>query len=216
MAIQFRCAGCSQPIEVDNQFAGKTAQCPYCQRIITVPVESTLESNTPTLARPAPGGMSGPPPVPSVPPPLPDYAGGPPMGAGAGWRQPQSDPREASARNFGNFALFFVGLAIALMAAQILLGLPIMTAEMSRLGTTSPTPEQTQEMLQKILIERPYIVVFGWGSAFFGVVGLILGILSWRQWPAANWRAWVSVGACCVFLFCLCGSVMLTVLAGRA
>jgi len=42
MAIQFQCAGCGQPIEIDDVWAGKTVACPYCRRTITAPLTSTL------------------------------------------------------------------------------------------------------------------------------------------------------------------------------
>ena len=41
MAIQFACPGCSQPIEVDDEIAGKSAACPYCQHVVTVPDQTT-------------------------------------------------------------------------------------------------------------------------------------------------------------------------------
>ncbi len=42
MAIRFQCASCSQPIEVDDEWASKTVACPYCRKTIAAPAESTL------------------------------------------------------------------------------------------------------------------------------------------------------------------------------
>ncbi len=42
MAIRFQCGACSQPIEVDNEWALKAVACPYCRKTITAPSESTL------------------------------------------------------------------------------------------------------------------------------------------------------------------------------
>lgn len=42
MAIRFQCAACSEPIEVDDQWARQVVRCPYCQRTVTAPAESTL------------------------------------------------------------------------------------------------------------------------------------------------------------------------------
>ncbi|GAF80953.1 unnamed protein product [marine sediment metagenome] len=42
MAIRFQCASCSQPIEVDDEWASKTVACPYCHKTVTAPAESTL------------------------------------------------------------------------------------------------------------------------------------------------------------------------------
>lgn len=42
MAIRFQCAACTQPIEVDDEWALKAVACPYCRKTITAPAESTL------------------------------------------------------------------------------------------------------------------------------------------------------------------------------
>ncbi len=43
MAIRFQCGSCSQPIEVDDEWAVKAVACPYCRKTITAPAESTLD-----------------------------------------------------------------------------------------------------------------------------------------------------------------------------
>ena len=64
MAIQFNCPGCRQPVEVDDEWAGEHVACPFCQRVVTAPAESTinaLQDDLPPTARrlsPSdPGGM---------------------------------------------------------------------------------------------------------------------------------------------------------------
>ena len=47
MAIRFRCSGCSQPIEVDDEWASKLVACPYCRQTIAAPSESTLDDLSP-------------------------------------------------------------------------------------------------------------------------------------------------------------------------
>ena len=42
MAIRFQCASCSEPIEVDDEWARQVVRCPYCQRTVTAPAESML------------------------------------------------------------------------------------------------------------------------------------------------------------------------------
>ncbi len=42
MAIRFQCSSCSQPIEVDDEWASKAVACPYCRKTITAPGESTI------------------------------------------------------------------------------------------------------------------------------------------------------------------------------
>lgn len=43
MTIRFQCASCTQPIEVDDEWALKAVACPYCHKTITAPGESSLE-----------------------------------------------------------------------------------------------------------------------------------------------------------------------------
>ncbi len=61
MAIRFQCASCSQPIEVDDEWASKAVACPYCRKTVTAPAESTLgEVGQIPTASPlgtAPGGV---------------------------------------------------------------------------------------------------------------------------------------------------------------
>ncbi|MCH8968207.1 MAG: hypothetical protein IIA66_03700 [Planctomycetes bacterium] len=64
MAIQFNCPGCRQPVEVDDEWAGEHVTCPFCQRVVTAPAESTittLQNDLPPTARrlspSGPGGM---------------------------------------------------------------------------------------------------------------------------------------------------------------
>ena len=42
MAIRFQCGACSQPIEVDDEWALRAVACPYCRKTVTAPSESTL------------------------------------------------------------------------------------------------------------------------------------------------------------------------------
>ena len=43
MAIRFQCGSCSQPIEVDDEWAIKAVACPYCRKTVMAPAESTLD-----------------------------------------------------------------------------------------------------------------------------------------------------------------------------
>jgi hypothetical protein len=42
MAIRFQCPACTEPIEIDDHWARQVVRCPYCQRTVTAPAESTL------------------------------------------------------------------------------------------------------------------------------------------------------------------------------
>ncbi len=63
MAIQFNCPGCRQPVEVDDEWAGQHVACPFCQRVVTAPAESTItalqDDLPPTARRLSPSGPGG-------------------------------------------------------------------------------------------------------------------------------------------------------------
>ena len=122
MPIQFCCTSCGQPIEVDAEHAGKTAACPYCQHVISVPTESTYHPDAAVTARPAatplPASgygreLSGPPSPVAGPPPQPPTAW---PGSEASL---EPSPRQRAARTFGNYALVCTGIAVALFAAGL-------------------------------------------------------------------------------------------------
>ncbi|RJP40604.1 MAG: hypothetical protein C4547_02565 [Phycisphaerales bacterium] len=46
MAIRFSCPGCKQPLEVDDEWAGKLVACPFCRNTVTAPEESTLTADS--------------------------------------------------------------------------------------------------------------------------------------------------------------------------
>lgn len=66
MAVRFQCPSCYQPIEIDDEWAGKSVGCPYCQKTVAAPDESTLDLSTVPVATPlGTGGASAmyPPPA---------------------------------------------------------------------------------------------------------------------------------------------------------
>ncbi len=79
MAIQTICAGCGRQLAVDDSYAGRTARCPACNQLYTVPFP-----NTPVqpIAAPTDGGVPVPPPPPGpgvhpIPTPNPSGSEGP-------------------------------------------------------------------------------------------------------------------------------------------
>jgi hypothetical protein len=52
MAIQFFCAACHQPIEVDDDAANQSVTCPYCRKVVTAPF-----SSDPSVRMPSGGAM---------------------------------------------------------------------------------------------------------------------------------------------------------------
>ena len=59
MSIQFLCVSCRKPIEVDDQWAMKIVQCPYCQEQVTAPGMSTYQPEAPAMARQVAAGGVG-------------------------------------------------------------------------------------------------------------------------------------------------------------
>jgi len=55
MAIQFHCVSCGKPIEIDDAWAGRLVECPYCHETITAPAFST-EALPPTSTGERPAG----------------------------------------------------------------------------------------------------------------------------------------------------------------
>ncbi len=44
MAIRFLCGSCTQPIEIDDEWASNQVACPYCRKTVTAPATSTLDA----------------------------------------------------------------------------------------------------------------------------------------------------------------------------
>ena len=61
MAIQFSCASCGQPIEIDDEWGGKTVACPFCHSRVLAPVESQLPDTefVPTASAVPPHSIDG-------------------------------------------------------------------------------------------------------------------------------------------------------------
>jgi endogenous inhibitor of DNA gyrase (YacG/DUF329 family) len=51
MTIQFQCASCGNPIEIDDEWGGKAVACPYCRKSVTAPMDSTFVPETAPSAR---------------------------------------------------------------------------------------------------------------------------------------------------------------------
>lgn len=213
MAIQFRCPGCAQPIEVDDIHAGQTATCPYCRRVVTVPAESVLDER-PVTARPAGGRGAVEAPNPaasrapgSAPPPIPEST---PAGLHVG---PVLSHRERGARTFGNYALICTALALLLLATVIVASFTLIAPTLAHSPGSQPTQEQLAQMSAQ-LEANPWIGAVTMGAGFFALAGLALGITSLAQSRRSNWRGVVSVVLCGGTLLCFCSSALLSVAGG--
>lgn len=79
MAIQFRCTGCGQAIEVDDDFAGRLVGCPFCHSSVQAPSASQA------IPQPVPQATPMGAPAQPFPPP-------PPFGAMPGAAMAAPDP----------------------------------------------------------------------------------------------------------------------------
>src|SRR6476660_1681317 len=73
--ISFQCYSCNQVLKVGGEKAGKKGKCPKCGTMLTIPIASTVQAETP--------------PAPKPPPPAPKP---PPMPAPAAYVQPAPAP----------------------------------------------------------------------------------------------------------------------------
>lgn len=197
MPIQFCCTQCSQPIEVDDEHAGRTAACPYCRHVQVVPSQSTYQPDQAVTARPV-----GAPPLPEVPAPSGEL---PPIG---GERSPfVPAPRQRTAYTLGLYGLVCTGLALLLFGASVI-GVGRIALQSGILGEGGPPSPEQMEKVQEIVLQQPWLIAAEFGGLFFAVAGLLLGIVSLVQvrW---NWRGTTSVVVCGLFLMCVCaGAVM--------
>lgn len=197
MAIQFRCTSCGDPIEVDDEHAGQTAACPYCKHLVRVPAESTYTPDEAVPARPAPA---------------------PQPGLGQPWQPPPiagADPeilfrRRSTAIAFGNGALACTVLMIVLVGAYFARVVPLMMGA----GLLTPTSQPSPQQVISIVGSDPWAVALPLGATFFGIAGLVLGIVSMVQRSGGNWRGITSIVICGLWVLCQCAGVALGIVQG--
>lgn len=243
MAIQFRCAACQQPIEVDDQYANQSAECPYCRKVITVPGISTLADQPPAAARPS---AAMPPVAPPPPGALAPHAPPPQSTEGSGaspppWERPASNPpppkgwdpsyvpppafpslhvnatnpqKLAAAHTYGNYALVCLLLQAVFVALIAVAMFAAVAGQIKNLTPGSqPTTEQ-MEAVQKEFQNSTLTMVAFVGSCFFAVVGTALSITSLRLSTTSNGRAWLALVFCGAYSVCCCGGQALGYLVG--
>ena len=209
MAIQFRCPGCTRPIEVDDIHADRSATCPYCRRVIAVPAESDLGMPEITPARlgedaperdTATEGFSrvSPPPIPPAPQGL---------HIGPSWTY-----RDQVARTYGNYALICTVLAIVIMIGTTIYSFSIVQKLMNEQSISQPSadPAAMQKISEQLRTDHPELSAGPLGAFFFGAVGLILGIISLSHSRRENWRGILAVVLCGLFVLGFCGILIMT------
>ncbi|MBP7747289.1 MAG: hypothetical protein KA383_14300 [Phycisphaerae bacterium] len=199
MPIQFCCTQCGQPIEVDDEHAGKTAACPYCRLTLSVPLQSTYNPESAVMARPADG-----PAVPDTTMPSP-YA--------AGHRPPTPPHRQRVARTFGSYALLCTALGALLFCVGVARGFQLLAAAGVFQPTSQPSPQDLMQIQMKIAPD-PWVIGPQIGGAFFALAGLTLGIISLTQSRQGNWQGILATVLCGLFFLCICSGTVLSAVMG--
>jgi DNA-directed RNA polymerase subunit RPC12/RpoP len=220
MAIQFTCTHCGQPIEVDDEHAGRTAACPYCQHLVTVPQQSTFDPHSAVPARPLPPGHDAltPPGATSTDAGTdPGAAGGyaqrgGPGGTSPAWRPTpemlaQQAARQRLAQNFGSAAVACA--AVTLLVLIVLTIRAALVVQGAHLSETMPADEASQAFM-KLLENDPWVPALGAVLMVAPLGGLLLGILSVLQQRHGNWRGYAAAIFCTLFVLCVCGGSLLS------
>jgi hypothetical protein len=172
MAIQFKCVACDKPVEVDDPWAGRLVECPYCHETITAPRFGASGGPDPDPGRL--GGPSDPPlATPSVAPTVPPHQ---PF---AGFDGPPPVPAQpAGTRTLAIVALVLACLSLGAGLAAVI---PISMQMVEELG---PDPsEQELEAWQEQWMESPpsWLVPVGlgcMGSCGLWIAGLVCGLIA--------------------------------------
>ncbi len=218
MAIQFPCPSCSQPIEVDDEYAGQSAACPYCRRVVNVPTESPGEVRPAAMARPTLSSSEGevsaePREVPTggevrpeaLPPPGSLHIG------------PTPFARRRAAETYGSYSLICAALVVVLFGAVFAYGLmtaPVIGAPGT---TTQPDIRQLAEQFQNAP-GAAWLSAGQCGMLFFAVVGVGFAIASLSKMVRGNWRGWIGlvVSGGALLVFCVLMAIAMVIFAGGA
>jgi len=206
MAIHFHCPSCAQPIEIDDEWAGKLVACPYCRNTVSAPAESTLtQLNAIPVANPlaqAPSAMS-----PVIPP-------------DAGW-EAQAPASRAEAGRLRN-SLALAALVLSMLAVGCAIGARIsirplikqiaQTDSSAAGGSFAQSYEQSQRIVSDMIAkgEMPgwlihFYLYLGVGGLFW-VAALICGVIAVR-WQFRRRFAVASLAFCGLtpLIFCCSG-----------
>lgn len=126
-------------------------------------------------------------------------AGLPPLPTGAAGRTPQV----VAARSWGAYALVCVLLAWVL---YIGLSVFLMPELMRRIPPETATIDVVQKELNEILNGRPWLVSLPCGTFFFGLIGLVLSVVSVSYSRRQNWPG--------ILALCLSGLLTLLLCSG--
>ncbi len=205
MPIQFPCDNCTKKIEVDDEFAGLEAQCPYCESVVRVPrpARPVFEDET---AEPASGGFT---PRYSTPPP-----GLPPVPPPTGLENPRVE-RARSARRLAIASVLFGLVGTVLM----LVSFAMVSQAMTTFFGPEPgpmTPARMQEF-QEELLKSPQAVWLTLAPVcglLASLAGLAAGIFSLMTSPGQNVLGWFGVLIAGGWILFVCMGLIAQVMMG--
>jgi hypothetical protein len=208
MALRFACPSCRQPIEIDDEWAGKSVGCPYCKKVVAAPTSSTWPPDQIPVATPV--GSAFQPPA-------------PPDDRAVSW---PGGVRTGTSVAPWALTLAITSAILAVFAAAVWLltvfSLAMQTTAVKKLGP-NPSPEQVQKVMPEAMQEitaggrmpsTPLSTAAAIVGGLCGIGGLALAIRSllWQQ-P----RRGMAIAACVISAAFTCcqGMLLLVSLAGQ-
>lgn len=199
MSVQFLCPSCGHPIEVDDEWAGRSVGCPYCRNTVTAPTASTYDrgDGVPTARVVEPGG-------------------GQPHLISPEVCQPGEWPPtvvQTDAPDSNSVAVWAFGLSCLFVLAWLVMGL-LMGSRMEDALGPNPTQEEAYRFMNDHLQGGtiPGWLVGGFLalllSLAFGVAALVCAILGVRLRRRRGF-ALAAFGLLGFFTFLMCAGVLL-------
>lgn len=205
MAIQFFCAACHQPIEVDDDAANQSVTCPYCRKVVTAPF-----SSDPSVRMPGGGAMREAGPLGDAPQMSADGSLSP---LTYGTAMPQ---RPVGRNTIGWVALVFAILSVvSVIATTVVYGSWIAS---EGIKTTAELQKRLSEIQSSG--QAPPAVMTASGMACLGIVAylaaLVTGIVGIVNKKKPRWPAIAAVIVVAGSILLLCGMTCLQAMANRA
>lgn len=181
MAIQFMCAACGQPIEVDDEMANQAVTCPYCRKVVTAPLVSEHQTlHDPGAARPT--GVTS---SPAMHPPVPVAT--------------------------GTNILSWLSLACisgSLICFAVFAGFVLSIAKDHDLQKMQQA--EFNKILQEEMIERTGVQFAGvLGFCVFPPLGVVLAIIALVKRTPPKWPAITTLSLSGLILLMMCFGIML-------
>src|SRR5262245_10651089 len=175
MAIQFGCASCGKPIEVDDEFALQAVTCPYCRAVVKAPS----------------AGLAGGPPMAAPVPPMPGGVRPEVMGY-----SPAAPPLP---NRFATAGLMFA--IVILLCLCVSMG-SLFSEVQKKFPDGKVNQSQMQEVMQEA-VKKPMFMACSWTIVTAAVIGLILSILGLTRRQGRKWQAVVGVTICGLSVTCI-------------